>query len=385
VNASTLTNFLSAFAYPVVKSAGFERKGREFRLVDEKGSQAYIGFYPDMLDESAGFAVIYGVAAPLHLEWLRDTGRAVRPWLGPSETLLRVQAYSPDWVDRWTTPDVDPYRWSFSDEQSAQAVGKLLADRLSDEVLPRLRSWFDPNNLAAAALTGDPAWMRRFMPPELTAAMALAQEGPSARIDELLAQAAERDRARTGDWIRERLRANRRGSTLPDESLLAAVPPTSGTTGVASFVQARSENDDGEPPVEVAVEDGVLNHGDPWPEDWGDGRSTDAYFLITPHGNSAVADAVLAAAGRIWDIDEQGREGPVQDDLGDVERSCPKHVAVFETPVGLYLYVDTEGELPAVQGRVMLDVLVQELSACGVPTRVGLPPADVEVGARIGP
>jgi len=177
--------------------------------VNTRGWEAHLGFYPNALPDSMGVVVIYGMATPLHLRWCRDRGLAADPWVGQSQTLLRVQAYAPGWVDKDATPDVDPYRWSFSDDRSAADLGEALAARLREEILPRLQAWFDADALAAAALTGDIYWLRRFMPRELTAAMALAEDGASARIEELLSQAAARDRAGIGDWIREQLRGER--------------------------------------------------------------------------------------------------------------------------------------------------------------------------------
>lgn len=385
MTAPNLNSFLSAFAYPILKEAGYERKGREFRLVGPRGRQAYLGFYPDILHDSVGFVASYGVTTLLHRKWLESAGIFGRPWLGPSETLLRVQEYAPEWVDKNTTPDVNAYRWSYSDEQSTASIGAILAARLREQILPRLSSWFDAHRLAEAALGGDYSWIRRFMPAELTAAVALAEEGPSNRIDELLAQAADRDRAGLGDWIKTQVLVDAYPRTREADTSQSATTPLGPEKAIQSLSALDYPSRTKSPRSDVTVANEVLTTGAPWPEEWGKGRSTDQYFLVTPGDSPLVMKAVLVAASRMWCIDDQGHETSAQDAHGDLGHETPGYVAVHQTSIGLYLFVDTEGEVSALQAEAMLAALVQELGSCGVATRIGVPPASLEVGERLGP
>lgn len=194
--------FLSTYAAPVLKQAGFRRLRREFALDGPRGFTGVVGFYPDALPESMGFSFQYGVVTPSLIDRHRAVGVPIPSWLSPSEALLMVQVFAPDWQRKY----FDPYRWALGDVAVNDQLASELRAALTGEVIPNIQRWFDPRELAAAIEPHQPG---RFPAGKSAAAvaMALCEAGLSIDLDRALARLPQDDAARI--WIEARLAAPR--------------------------------------------------------------------------------------------------------------------------------------------------------------------------------
>jgi hypothetical protein len=184
---------------PVLKQAGFRRRGREFILDGPSGPLGAVGFYPNALPESMGFFLQYGIVTPAMLEMSVENGVPIPKWLSPSEALLMVQVFAPSHQRDW----LSPYRWRMGDEAHIEHLGKELHSVLTGEVIPNIRLWFDPKELAGAMEPHRPGRFPRMAPPTRAPAMALLEAGPSEDLDRALARLADDDPVRR--WIEARL------------------------------------------------------------------------------------------------------------------------------------------------------------------------------------
>ena len=133
----------------------------------------------------------------------------------------------------------------------------------------------------------------------------------------------------------------------------------------------------------VAVDRNVLAQGEPWYQD-GEltGWSASPAFLVISRDMDGAAAALHAAGRRFYLVDELGHE-VAGEDVDNSGGYTPNWVSdVYLTDSGPAIFVDTKGDLPRVMGQRMVDILVEELTARGVPARVTVPPPG-EPSARV--
>ena len=141
-----LDALIRKYVAPVMKEAGFRRKGLEFRL--SNGDSAILGFSRDVVDlDSTVFLVDIFAIPKEYWEWQNrhevDAGIPDRGDAMARGSLIppREVAYSPD--------EQMPFRarWAFSDVNSEEACGLALADELRTNAIPRLRGFLRRENL----------------------------------------------------------------------------------------------------------------------------------------------------------------------------------------------------------------------------------------------
>lgn len=131
------------------------------------------------------------------------------------------------------------------------------------------------------------------------------------------------------------------------------------------------------PEAGVEVDQNVLAQGKPWYSDgelWG--WCTSPTFLVVSHDPEAAAAAMHAAGQRFSFVNELGNEVSLEE-AEDQVVSTPHYISdVYLTDDGPIIYADTGGDLSRLMGERMIEILVEELTARGVPARISkAPPA----------
>lgn len=204
-SSAALGAFLRTHAFPLLEDAGFARRGRELVHEGPGGKRGVVGFYShDTGDDDLGFIVQYGLVSPSCLSRRAAKGRAAPRWLSPSDALLMVQAMTPDPLQHDGSPESRPFRWTFRDREESVVLGRHLDATVRKEVIPTLRSWYDTETLANAILERREGAFILMSPPARAAAVALLDDGPSARLDRVLAELPQDDPVR--QWVEGVLR-----------------------------------------------------------------------------------------------------------------------------------------------------------------------------------
>jgi hypothetical protein len=116
--------------------------------------------------------------------------------------------------------------------------------------------------------------------------------------------------------------------------------------------------------------------GEPWTEYTGGGEEgweTDPSFLVTSPDPARAAQAFEAASIRFMCVNDSGQEFP-PDEVDAANGYFPNYTTdVLLTPRGLYVGVDTKGELSRKMGQKMLDILVEEMRRVDVSAQIFAP------------
>ncbi|WP_426562463.1 hypothetical protein ACPPVT_17450 [Angustibacter sp. McL0619] len=181
---------------PVLKDAGFKRKGRAFWLASPSGDYAVVAVSAFKLAvHDAEFFVDFAVTPKAYLDFVNRNGDAQ----GAPGGL---------WTDRLQVPGKQTIamrdHWSF--DLDDDATGEQLTTLLR-QVVPSLIRLLDRRNLLAyvrePSTRMQEIWIR---PREAAVALLLADDGPSAELEQLVGGLAQDDRhAELVAFIRRRV------------------------------------------------------------------------------------------------------------------------------------------------------------------------------------
>jgi hypothetical protein len=172
---------LNQHAAPVLKAAGFRKKGRTFRFVAPNGDHAFVHFqtWISSHEPHTDFVVNLSVVPVPQMEWIRDDyPQAANRQPAPGDGLWQDRAHPPKDV-----AGPEPHMtdlWRLADADAATTCGALLADVLREHAAPLLIRLTDRAEFLA--MVRDPA---RPLKVGLGHAeiMLLVDEGPSAELD----------------------------------------------------------------------------------------------------------------------------------------------------------------------------------------------------------
>jgi hypothetical protein len=209
VACAEVDEFLRAYVHPVLKAAGFRRKGRELSIIGPDGRIGFVHITSYNLPQAPGFYCAYGMVTPAHLAWWE--GRGVSSSSGPllGLALVMVQLLAPD-PERSLGSAGSHDWWGLYRDSDLADMGERIGANLRDQVIPDLNSWFDP-----AALADDIARRRDDVIPLMNPwpraeAMAfLDVVGGQERVERALALLPPGDMVR--EWTEARLAARPAG------------------------------------------------------------------------------------------------------------------------------------------------------------------------------
>jgi hypothetical protein len=218
---------------PVLKVAGFQRRGRTFWLDNDHGDRAFVEVYSFRLGiNDAEFSVGLAVQPRIWFDFLNRDGAAERTTSGLWSEALQGMNLAGGWA-----------QWSFDldDEVASRRLSSAV-----ERAVPRLTHYLAPGNLLAYVRDPRERPTKLSTRSEIALTLLLASEGPSdelaARLVELEAQDPEMwpgfDTPGLVSFIRARLQAPR--SAFPS-SVEAVVGLGGGMVKTGSAVLARVE------------------------------------------------------------------------------------------------------------------------------------------------
>lgn len=140
----TAARFVATEIAPLMKSAGFRRRGSEFALAGPEDQIGVVAVRPNNrgADGLLGLSLSYGVVVPALRSYREFLG--VRPFSFPAvdEALVWKEVRHPFEVVPGENTYFFPFRWALPDEQAAR-MGELMRRALEEEVIPGVRELFD--------------------------------------------------------------------------------------------------------------------------------------------------------------------------------------------------------------------------------------------------
>jgi uncharacterized protein DUF4304 len=191
---------------PALRSAGFRRSGTTWTHTAPNGDRAIINVQSSRMSSASEAIFIVNLAALPEPWWswqqhlLGERARTPKEYDGLWRDRLHARAEVHNRGDRW---------WSVRDSRSAERCADDVLAQLADTALPRLHELLDRVAMLAAVRNGQLGFGPVYTLAPL--AVLLADQGPSAELDELIARlAAEPDPARhthnrrLRSWIQQR-------------------------------------------------------------------------------------------------------------------------------------------------------------------------------------
>ena len=174
----TIAQLVAVEVAPLMKDAGFRRRGSEFTLDGPDGLAGVVSLRADNrgADGLLGVSLAYGVVTPALREYRASKGAAPFPFPSVDEALVWKEVRHPfHVVDRENT-FLFPFRWALPDGQSAR-LGALLRRALVEEVIPGVRALFDTEvQVRMLHLPPDTGW--RGFEPKAGEVLARLRYGP---------------------------------------------------------------------------------------------------------------------------------------------------------------------------------------------------------------
>jgi hypothetical protein len=194
-----LNELISTRATPVLKGAGFRKKGRFFNSNGQRATVGVIEFWNERLPTYNGFFLQYGIVVPEHRLLKEKLGFPPPSWFNTGHTLLSSHILSPEPDER----SVLPQCWVLGDEERNRRLGLELEAVLRNVVIPDITNWADPLVLADRIEERRLGDFPGLGPYQRASAVALLGAGPSRRLDNSLRALPEDDEIRL--WIEEKL------------------------------------------------------------------------------------------------------------------------------------------------------------------------------------
>jgi hypothetical protein len=199
--------FLRAYAYPQLKTAGLRRKGRELSVAGPDGRIGFVTFRSYNLPEAPGFYCAYGLVTPAHMAWWEERSGPLSsaPLLGSA--LVMVQVIAPDPDRALASAGRDDWWGLYRDSDEAE-LGRKFEEALEARVIPDLQSWFDPKVFADDIARRRDDVIPLMNPWPRAEAMALLDvEASEDRLERTLALLPPDDMVRV--WIEDRIAKGR--------------------------------------------------------------------------------------------------------------------------------------------------------------------------------
>ena len=195
---------------PAARAAGFKRSGSPWRSANSQGDWAVVNVQSSRWStaESVRCVINLAVAPAPRLDWLRESLGPPPKSVTESPGLWRDRlhpASAPAGADRW---------WQISSDSDAPAAAADMIVQLGDHGWPVLTRLLNRQALLDSIRSGDLRFWKaeRFVVPFARAeAVLIADDGPSARLDDLLDRATtnatpaqQANAAKFAAWVRAR-------------------------------------------------------------------------------------------------------------------------------------------------------------------------------------
>ncbi|MEU6405234.1 hypothetical protein [Streptomyces sp. NPDC046985] len=193
-----LDMLIRQYAAPVMKAAGFTKKGRKFRLTAPNGDCALLEFDTHAVDpEKFVFDVTFFMVPLSHWEFTYRQYRQSDEMHAPdaSGALARCPVMPPPDVAWWPDEGM-PFRsrWAFSEPETRDVCGQRLARVLADEAIPRVVRLLDRRALLEEILTAPDGDLMRIRSRRMTEIILRIDDDPVADLTALL------DGTEVNDW-----------------------------------------------------------------------------------------------------------------------------------------------------------------------------------------
>jgi hypothetical protein len=237
---------------PAARAAEFKGSGSTWRSANSQGDWAVVNVQSSSRStaESLRCVINPAVAPAPRLDWLRESLGSLPKSVSESLGLWRDRLHpagTPARADRW---------WQISSDRDARAAAADMVAQLADHGWPALTRLLNRQALRNSIRSGDLGFWKagHFVVPFARAgAVLIAEDGPSARLDELpdrattnATPAQQADAAKFAAWVRARAARSGRRSRLP-----RPITPSRGATGTpASARQCSSTPQPGYKPAE---------------------------------------------------------------------------------------------------------------------------------------
>ncbi|MFD3926333.1 hypothetical protein [Streptomyces sp. NPDC058614] len=202
-----LDTLIREHVVPVMKAAGFAKKGRTFRLAAPNGDHLFMQVWPEAVDpEKYVFDVFFSVVplpqwAFLHREYANP------PTPDASGALAKYEVIPPAGVAH--QPDSElPFRsrWAFAEPETREGCGRELARALTEVALPRTVPLLDRRNLLAETRTNPNDGLLRLKNATVSEIVLRVDDDPVADVAALVDKAeADGEFPPFVLWARERL------------------------------------------------------------------------------------------------------------------------------------------------------------------------------------
>ena len=137
-------SFIRRYATPILKNAGYRRRGRRYMIDGPRGRQAIIHCDPQVDADWTALELAYGVTTPAHRQFRESRGIPDEPWPYANYALVHSRLFSPEFARTGAPGPVLPATWVLGDAEHTAQVGAAFAEGLEREVLPQIKAWFDP-------------------------------------------------------------------------------------------------------------------------------------------------------------------------------------------------------------------------------------------------
>lgn len=202
-----LDTLIREHVVPVMKAAGFAKKGRTFRLAALNGDHLFMQVWPEAVDpEKYVFDVFFSVV-PLPQWAFLNREYETPPPPDTSGALAKYEVIPPPEVAH--QPDSEmPFRsrWAFAEPDTREVCGRELARALTGVALPRMVPLLDRKTLLAQTRTNPNDGLLRLKSADISEIMLRIDDDSVADVAALVDK-AEADSAFPPlvAWARERL------------------------------------------------------------------------------------------------------------------------------------------------------------------------------------
>lgn len=201
--ANPVDTVIGRYVTPVMKPAGFRKKGRSYRLTGDNGDLIIVEF--DVRSEPGVFAVDFVMVPLSRWDWLNrnDLGLSAP---GAGAGVVRCDIVPPQHVaHRFRAGPPFSYRWVVDQADEGTRCGTALADALKDR-LPLMRQLLDRETVLREASDPD-SDIRRLISKELLTLFLRIDAVDATGLEDLLARLEpdQPNRESIVDWARTRV------------------------------------------------------------------------------------------------------------------------------------------------------------------------------------
>lgn len=152
-----LNELLRDYVTPEMRALGLKKKGREYALMSDSGDAAFVSFPVMRIDPRAVVFHVYCSLVPLpYWQWLKKQHLlSEMPEPKSSGALASFSVVPPECAAYEPTSfGFSRTRWAFDDVNRDQ-VGRVLAQTLVNQVVPKIRSMLNRENLLTSIKSSD--------------------------------------------------------------------------------------------------------------------------------------------------------------------------------------------------------------------------------------